>query len=89
MKTFLDNFSDIKLEKRDTSFIDTFPMCDIALEKPGDLPALLMVTGYVAKKTIIRLTCDACKQKFGNRDLVPLDLDIDSDVLRYFYIEEG
>ena len=44
VKTFLDKVSDIKLERRDTSFIDTFPMCDIALEKPEDLPALLMVT---------------------------------------------
>ena len=70
VKTFLNKFSDMKLERRDTSFIDTFPMCDIALEKPEDLPALLMVTGYVAKKTIIRLACDTCKQKFGNRDLV-------------------
>ena len=70
VKTLLDTFCDIKIDKRNPSFIANFPLFVIAIEKAGDLSALLMVTGYVAKKTMIRLTCDTCKQKFGSRDLV-------------------
>ena len=35
-------------------------------------------------KTMLRMTCEACKQKFGNRELQQLNLEIDSDLLLYF-----
>ena len=59
-------------------------MCDIGSQRQEDLSALLMVTGYIAKKTMLRMTCEACKQKFGNRELQQLNFEIDSDLLRYF-----
>ena len=76
IKTFLDKFSDVKKDARDLSFITMFPMCDIGSQRQEDLSALLMVTGYVAKKTMLRMKCEACKQK--------LNLEIDSDLLMYF-----
>ena len=84
MKTFLDKFTDVKRDARDHSFIAMFPMCDIGSQRQDDLSALLMVTGYIAKKTMLRMTCEACKQKFGNRELQQLNLEIDSDLLMYF-----
>ena len=84
IKKFLDKFSDVKRDARNHSFIAMFPMCDIGSQRQEDLSALLMVTGYIAKKTMLRMTCEACKQKFGNRELQQLNLEIDSDLLRYF-----
>ena len=59
-------------------------ICDIGFRKQEDLSALLMVTGYILKKTMLRLRCEACKQKFGDRELQQLNFEIDSDLLRYF-----
>ena len=59
-------------------------MCDIESQRQEDLFVLLMVTDYVAKKTMLRMKCEACKQKFGNRELQQLNIEIDSDLLRYF-----
>ena len=84
IKTFLDKFSDVKRDARDHSFIAVFPMCDIGSQRQEDLSALLMVTGYIAKKTMLRMTCEACKHKFGNRELQQLNLEIDYDLLMYF-----
>ena len=33
---------------------------------------------------MLRMTCEACKQKFDNRELQQLNLEIDSDLLLYF-----
>ena len=33
---------------------------------------------------MLRMRCAACKQKFSNCDLQHLNLEIDSDLLRYF-----
>ena len=84
IKTFLDKFSDVKKDARDLSFIAMFPMCDIGSQRQEDLSALLMVTDYVAKKTMLRMKCETCKRKFGNRELQQLNLEIDSDLLMYF-----
>ena len=43
-----------------------------------------MVTGYVAKSTMAKISCVSCKQMFGSRELESLNLDIDSNVLCYF-----
>ena len=59
-------------------------MCDIGSQRQEDLSALLMVTGYIAKKTMLRMTCKACKQNFGYLELQQLNLEIDSDLLMYF-----
>ena len=82
-KNILDKFSDVKRDARDHSFIAMFPMCYIG-SRQEDLSALLMVAGYIAKKTMLRMTCEACKQKFGNRELQQLNHEIDSDLLMYF-----
>ena len=49
-----------------------------------DLSALLMVTGYIAKKTMLRMKCEACKQNFGKREVQHSNLEIDYDLLMYF-----
>ena len=82
--TFLSKFSEIKKSKRDIAFILQFPLCSIPTPKKEDLPALLMVTGYVAKSTMAKICCVSCKQMFGSRELESLNLDIDSNVLCYF-----
>ena len=83
IKTFLDKFRYVIKDARELSFIIMFPMCDIGSQRQEDLSALLMVTGYVAKKTMLRMKCEACNKKFGNRELLQLELEIDSDPLRY------
>ena len=74
----------VKKDARDFSFITMFAMCDIGSQRQEDLFVLLMVIDYVAKKTMLRMKCEACKQKFGNRELQQLNFEIDSDLLRYF-----
>ena len=53
------SFSDIKTNKQDSSFIEYFPYCDMDTEIK-DVSVQLMVTGFVAKRTIIHLTCITC-----------------------------
>ena len=83
IKALLEKFRDVKRDAQDHSFNAMFPMCDIGSQRQEDLSALLMMTGYIAKKTMLRMTCEACKQKFGNRELQQLNLEIDSDHLMY------
>ena len=49
IKTFLDQFSDVKKDARDLSFITMFSMCDIGPQRQEDLSADLE-TDYIAKK---------------------------------------
>ena len=67
--TFLSKFSEIKKSKRDIAFISQFPLCSIPTPKKEDLPALLMVTGYVAKSTMAKICCVSCKQMFAAESL--------------------
>ena len=44
-----------------------------------------MLTGYIlSKQCSYRLRYEACKQKFGDRELQQLNFEIDSDLLRSF-----
>ena len=58
-------------------------MCVIGSNRQEDLSALLIVTGYFAKKTMLRMKCEACKQKFSNRDLHQLNLN---SILLFLFI---
>ena len=50
VKTFLAKFSEVKKDKQDLNFISHFPFDDIDVTNSDELSALLMVTGYIAKK---------------------------------------
>ena len=83
VKTFIAKFSEVKKDKRDLNFITNFPFDDIDVTTSDELSALLMVTGYVSKKSMARIECIPCKQKFGSTDL-PIDLEASNDSLTYF-----
>ena len=83
VKTFLAKFSDVKKNKQDLNFISNFPFDDIDVTNNDELSALLIVTGYIAKKDMARMECIPCKQKFGSTDL-PIDLEVSNDSLTYF-----
>ena len=61
---FIASFNDIKTNKQDSSFIEYFPYCDMGTEIK-DVSELLMVTGFVAKRTLTHLICITCKSKLG------------------------
>ena len=74
VKTFLAKFSEVKKDKQDLNFISNFPFDDIDVTNNDELSALLMVTGYVAKKSMARMERIPCKHKFGSTDM-PIDLE--------------
>ena len=51
VKTSLAKFSEVKKDKQDLNFISNFPFDDIDIKNSDELSALLMVTGYVAKRS--------------------------------------
>ena len=73
----------MKKDKQDLNFISNFPFDDIDVTNSDELSALVMVTGYIAKKAMARMECIPCKQKFGSTDL-PIDLEVSNDSLTYF-----
>ena len=79
---FIASFSDIKTNTQDSSFIEYFPYCDMDTEIK-DVSELLMVTGFVAKRTITHLTCITCKSKLGCVGK-PIDLFVDEQSNQYF-----
>ena len=84
IRDYLGTFSDQKHEQCDINFVDSFPYDDITSQlKCDDLSALLVVTGYVAHKSMSHITCEECKQLFGDKN-IPFDLDVDSKHLEYF-----
>ena len=83
VKTFLAKFSEVKKDKQDLNFISNFSFDDIDVTNSDELSALLMVTGYIAKKAMARMECIPCKQKFGSADL-PIDLEVINGSLTYF-----
>ena len=85
MLTFSDLialFSDIKTNKQDSSFIEYFPYCDMDTEIKG-VSELLMVTGFVANRTITYLPCITCKSKLGCVGK-PIDLFVNEQLNQYF-----
>ena len=79
---FIASFSDIKTNKQDSSFIEYFPYCDMDTEIKA-VSELLMVTGFVAKRTITHLTCITCKSKLGCVGK-PIHLFVDEQSNQYF-----
>ena len=79
---FIASFSDIKTNKQDSSFIEYFPYCDMDTEIK-DVSELLMVTGFVTKRTITQLTYITCKSKLGCVGK-PIDLFVDEQSNQYF-----
>ena len=51
--------------------------------KINDLSPLLLVSGYVAHKSISHISCEDCKLLFGDKDK-PLNLEITAKHLQYF-----
>ena len=68
-----------------TQSLKTFP-CDIIYTlsvKEADLPPLLLVSGYVARKTMGETECSSCKAMFGSLEK-PFSLDINPEHFTYF-----
>ena len=82
VKEFLCSFSNIKKGKQDTAFIHAFPYCDMDKEIM-DGSELLMVTGFIAKKTIARTSCKSCKANLGSVGK-PVNLFVEEEVSQYF-----
>ena len=82
VKEFLCSFSDLEKDKQDTAFIHAFPYCDMN-KKIMDVSELLMVTGFIAKKTIARTSCKSCKANLGSVGK-PVNLFVEEEVGQYF-----
>ena len=76
IRDYLINFSDEKKQWCDNNFVDSFPYSNISKQnKMDDLAPLLLVSGYVAHKSISQISCEDCKLLFGDKDK-PLNLEI-------------
>ena len=84
IRDYLINFSDEKKQRCDINFVDSFPYNNISKQnKIDDLSPLLLVSGYVAHKSISHISCEDCKLLFGDKDK-PLNLEITAKHLQYF-----
>ena len=84
VRDYLINFSDEKKQRCDINFVDSFPYNNISRQnKIDDLSLLLLVSGYVAHKSISHISCEDCKLLFGDKDK-PLNLKITAKHLQYF-----
>ena len=80
---FLDSVKSTTLSKGDQNFIEEFPYNQVAFDET-QLPVLLYVAGYAAKKVTSRLSCGGCKQLLVDEIGELLQVDIDNFVLTYF-----
>lgn len=84
IRDYLINFSDEKQQRCDNNFVSSFPYNNISKQnKIDDLSPLLLVSGYVAHKSMLHISCEDCKLLFGDKDK-PLNLEITSKHLQYF-----
>ena len=87
VKKYLLEFSDAVestiLSKGDQNFIEEFPYDQVAFDET-QLPVLLYVAGYAAKKVTSRLSCGDYKQLLVHESGELLQVDIDNSVLTYF-----
>ena len=84
IKTLLDQFSDVKKDARISHLLLCF-QCVILGLKDKKICQPIWRPIISRKKTMLRMTCAACKQKFSEiRELQHFNLEIDSDLLRYF-----
>ena len=69
IRNCLINFSDEKKPWCDINFVDSFPFTNISKQnKIDDLSLLLLVSGYVAHKSISHISCEDCKLLFGDKE---------------------
>ena len=65
IRDYLINFSDEKKQRCDSNFVDSFPYINISKQNTiDDLSPLLLVSGYVAHKSISHISCEDCKLFF-------------------------
>ena len=84
IRDYLINFSGEKKQRCDINFVDSFPYNNISKQnKIDDLSPLLLVSGYVAHKSISHISCEDCKLLFGDKDK-QLNLEITAKHLQYF-----
>ena len=85
IKHYLSSFGECTGDKVVKNFVIQFPYSklDTLSVKDDDLPALLLVAGYVARKGIEKTTCALCKELFGSREK-PLNLDVSVEHFSYF-----
>ena len=85
--TYLEKFNDIQPDKICTQFLKTFPhdTIDILCVKEDDFSPLLLVSGYVARKSYEdngKADCSSCKAMFGSLKK-PFNLDINPEHFTY------
>ena len=85
IRTYLDKFNDIQPGKICTQFLKTFPYDTIGIlcVKEDDLSPLLLIYGYVTRKTMEKTDCSTCKSMFGSLEK-PYNLDIYPEHFTYF-----
>ena len=85
IRTYLERFNDIQPGKICTQFLKTFPYdtIDILCVKEDDLSPLLLISGYVARKTMEKADCSSCKAMFGSLEK-PFNMDINPEHFTYF-----
>ena len=68
-----------------TQFLKTFPYdtIDSLCVRDDDLSPLLVVSGYVSRKTKEKTACSSCKAMFGSLEK-PFSLDINPEHFTYF-----
>ena len=81
---FSDSVKSTTLSKGDQNFIEEFSYNQVAFDET-QLPVLLCVAGYAAKKVTSRLSCGGCKQLLVDESGKLLQVDIDNFVLTNFY----
>ena len=85
INNYLSTFGECTGDKVDINFVDQFPYSslDTLAIKDDELPALLLVAGYVARKGMEKSTCVSCKEIFGSTEKL-LNLDNNMEHFAYF-----
>ena len=71
-----------KISEED-QLIATFPYNQVQFDET-QLPVLLYVAGYAAKKTSAKINCISCKQLLVDESCEKLEVDIDKSIIAYF-----
>ena len=71
-----------KISEED-QLIATFPYNQVQFDET-QLPVLLHMAGYAAKKTSAKINCISCKQLLVDESCEKLEVDIDKSIIAYF-----
>ena len=79
-RSYSDKFNDVQSCQICTQFLKTFPYdtINILCVKEDDLSPLLLVSGYMARKTMQKNECSSYKAMFGSLEK-PFNLDINPE----------